>query len=80
MFANVLAFDGSTSSETRIIQPAMIKEVKPHADVTVDSVTTTCVEVCFSETHSVIVLVDMSTMQSRLAALTGTFDDYGSLL
>jgi hypothetical protein len=80
MFATVLAFDGSTSSQTEIIQPSMIKEVKPHADVTVDSVVTTCVEVMFSDTHSVIVLLDMATMQSHLQALTGVFDDYGTLL
>lgn len=80
MFATVTAFDGTSSSQTRIIQPALIREVKPHADVTVDSVVTTCVEVLFSETHSVIVLLDMSSMQSHLQALTGIFDDYGSLL
>jgi hypothetical protein len=80
MFATVLAFDGSASSQTEIIQPAMIREVKPHADVTVDSVATTCVEVVFAADHSVIVLLDMATMQSHLQALTGVFDDYGSLL
>lgn len=79
MFATVTAYDGTSSSETRIIQPALIREVKPHADVTVDSLATPCVEVLFSETHSVIVLYDMATMQSRLQALTGVVDAYGSL-
>lgn len=80
MFATVLAFDGSASSQTEIIQPAMIREVKPHADVTVDSVVTTCVEVVFAADHSVIVLLDMDSMKAHLQALTGVFDDYGSLL
>jgi hypothetical protein len=80
MFATVLAFDGSASSQTEIIQPAMIREVKPHADVTVDSAVTTCVEVVFAADHSVIVLLDMDSMKAHLQALTGVFDDYGSLL
>jgi hypothetical protein len=80
MFANVTAYDGTSSSESRIIQPALIREVKPHADVTVDGTPTGCVEVVFDAAHSVIVLIDMSSMQSHLQALTGLFDDYGSLL
>lgn len=79
MFVTVTAFDGTSSSETRIIQPALIREVKPHVNVSVDSVSTNCVEVFFDSAHSVIVLLDMATMESRLQAVTGTIDAYGTL-
>lgn len=81
MFAIVPVFNsGSSTSENHTIQPEMIKDVAPHADVTVGVDTVSCVEVFFSDTHSIIVLLDMDTMNQKLAALFGPLDEYGTPL
>lgn len=82
MFATVPVYNAALESETRIINPSHIEEVRPHANVPVDpgAVDTQCTEVFFHSGNSIVVLLDMTTMQSHLQALTGVFDDYGSLL
>lgn len=83
MFAIVPVYNsGDSTSENHTIQPEMIKDVAPHADVAVDpgAVATSCVEVFFSDTHSIVVLLDMDTMNQKLAALFGPLDEYGTPL
>jgi hypothetical protein len=82
MFAIVPVYNASLESEDRTINPSHIEEVRPHVNVPVDpgAVDTACVEVFFHSGNSIVVLLDMSTINSHLQALTGVFDDYGSLL
>jgi len=58
------------------------EEVKPHANVPVDpgAVSTACVEVRFYSAESIVVLVDYSSMYSRLKTAEGVTDETGNLL
>lgn len=81
MFATVPIFNATAlTSETGIIRPSLIRRILPHADVTVDGSATACCEAFYSETDSIIILVDINSMISNLQALTGTVDEYGSLI
>lgn len=81
MFAIIPVYNSSLESEDRYIQPAHIEEVKPNANVPVDpgEVDTPCCMVRLKSGQERIVLLDMDTMKTRLIALTGVFDDYGTL-
>lgn len=78
MFATVPVYN-SGASETQIIRPSLIRNIAPHADVTVGGVATSCCEAFYSETHSLVILLDVAAMTSHLQALTGTVDTYGTL-
>jgi hypothetical protein len=81
MFVIVPVYNSSGESEDRIIQTDHIEDVAPHADVTITSTSAVvpAVEVIFQSGTSIIVILDMFTMQARLQALTGVIDTFGTL-
>jgi hypothetical protein len=82
MFKIAPVYNASLESEDTVINLNHIEQVKPHANVPVDpgAVDTAACEVVFHSGTSIVVLLDMLSMESNLQALTGTIDTFGSLL
>jgi hypothetical protein len=82
MYAIVPVYNASFESEDRIINPSHIEEVRPNANVPVDpgAVDTEAVLVRFYSGAEIIVLLNMSTMATRLQAITGLVDNFGTLV
>lgn len=79
MFATVPALSGSITTETRIINPSLLEEVKPHANVTADGVDTVCCEARFGSGETLLILLAITDMQMHLQSLTGAVDEFGNL-
>lgn len=79
MFATVPALSPANTTETRILNPSLLEEVKPHANVTADGIDTVCCEGRFGSGETIVILLSLGDMQSHLQALTGVVDEFGNL-
>lgn len=82
MFAIIPVYNTSNESEDRYINPSHIEEVKPNPNVPVDpgAVDTEACMIRFFSGTEIIVLLPITTMKDRLQAVTGLFDNYGTLI
>lgn len=80
-FFDYPVYNAALASEQRIINTDHIEQVKPHADVPVDTghgtISTACVEMVLFSGASVVVLLDYATVKTGLNAFFGVVDQNG---